>query len=127
MTVEISILKSVRSAVGLNAEDSSFDLELLMHINGSIMILQQNGIGMPIHVEDEETVWEYFKNPMQADANAMLSASKAFIFIKTKILFDPPPPSTIKYMAEAADEYLWRLRESFDVGLSEVIVEVDME
>ena len=127
MTVETSILKSVRSAVGLNAEDSSFDLELLMHINGSIMILHQNGIGMPIHVDDEETVWDDFKNPMQADANSMFSAAKTFIFIKTKILFDPPPPSTIKYMSEAADEYLWRLRESFDVGLSEVIVEVDME
>ena len=127
MTVETSILKSVRSAVGLDAEDSSFDLELLMHINGSIMILHQNGIGIPIQVEDEDAVWEDFKNPMQADANSMFSAAKTFIFIKTKILFDPPPPSTIKYMAEAADEYLWRLRESFDVGLSEVIVEVDME
>lgn len=127
MTVETSILKSVRSAVGLDAEDSSFDLELLMHINGSIMILHQNGIGMPIQVEDAEAVWEDFKNPMQADANSMFSAAKTFIFIKTKILFDPPPPSTIKYMAEAADEYLWRLRESFDVGLSGVIVEVDSE
>lgn len=127
MAVETSILKSVRSAVGLDAEDSSFDSELLMHINGSVMILHQNGIGMPIHVEDEEAVWDDFKNPLQADANSMLSAAKTFIFIKTKILFDPPPPSTIKYMAEAADEYLWRLRESFDVGLSGVIVEVDME
>lgn len=127
MTVEASILKSVRSAVGLDEEDSSFDSELLMHINGSIMILHQNGIGMPIHVEDVDTVWEDFKNPMQADANSMFSAAKTFIFIKTKILFDPPPPSTVKYMSEAADEYLWRLRESFDVGLSEVIVEEDME
>ena len=127
MAVETSILKSVRSAVGLDAEDSSFDLELLMHINGSIMILHQNGIGMPIQVEDEDAVWEDFKNPMQADANPMFSAAKTFIFIKTKILFDPPPPSTIKYMSETADEYLWRLRESFDVGLSGVIVEGDME
>lgn len=127
MTVEASILKSVRSAVGLDDEDSSFDSELLMHINGSIMILHQNGIGMPIHVEDVDTVWEDFKNPMQVDANSMFSAAKTFIFIKTKILFDPPPPSTIKYMAEAADEYLWRLRESFDVGLSGVIVDGDVE
>lgn len=126
MAVETSILKSVRSAVGLNAEDSSFDVELLMHINGSIMILHQNGIGMPIHVDDENAVWEDFKNPIQVDANPMISAAKTFVFIKTKILFDPPPPSTIKYMAEAADEYLWRLRESFDVGLSEVIVEGDV-
>ena len=127
MAAYASILKSVRSAVGLNAEDSSFDSELLMHINGSIMILHQNGIGMPIHVDDESSVWDDFKNPTQADANSMFSAAKTFIFIKTKILFDPPPPSTIKYMSEAADEYLWRLRESFDVGLSGVIVEVDME
>ena len=127
MAAYASILKSVRSAVGLNAEDSSFDSELLMHINGSIMILHQNGIGMPIHVDDESSVWDDFKNPTQADANSMFSAAKTFIFIKTKILFDPPPPSTIKYMSEAADEYLWRLRESFDVGLSGVIVEVDSE
>ena len=123
MTAEPSILKSIRIAVGLDAEDDSFDGELLMHINGGIMTLNQNGIGQPVIVMDDSATWDELKDPSQDYANEMFVAVKSYIFVKTKILFDPPPPSTIKYMSEAVDEYLWRLRESFDVGLDGLIVE----
>lgn len=129
MPAEPSILKSIRLAVGLEIEDDSFDMELLMHINGGLMTLNQNGIGRPVVVQDDTTTWDDFKNPEQIHANEMFVAVKSYIFVKTKILFDPPPPSTIKYMSEAVDEYLWRLRESYDVGLDGLIVdevEVDM-
>ena len=123
MAAEPSILKSIRNAVGLDAEDDSFDGELLMHINGGIMTLNQNGIGRPVIVMDDSSTWDELKNPSQDYANEMFVAVKSYIFVKTKILFDPPPPSTIKYMSEAVDEYLWRLRESFDVGLDGLILE----
>ena len=123
MAAEPSILKSIRNAVGLDAEDDSFDGELLMHINGGIMTLNQNGIGRPVIVMDDSSTWDELKNPSQDYANEMFVAVKSYIFVKTKILFDPPPPSTIKYMSEAVDEYLWRLRESFDVGLDGSILE----
>lgn len=123
MAAEPSILKSIRNAVGLDAEDDSFDGELLMHINGGIMTLNQNGIGRPVIVMDDSTTWDELKDPSQDYANEMFVAVKSYIFVKTKILFDPPPPSTIKYMSEAVDEYLWRLRESFDVGLDGLILE----
>ncbi len=123
MAAEPSILKSIRNAVGLDAEDDSFDGELLMHINGGIMTLNQNGIGRPVIVMDDSVTWDELKNPSQDYANEMFVAVKSYIFVKTKILFDPPPPSTIKYMSEAVDEYLWRLRESFDVGLDGLILE----
>ena len=123
MAAEPSILKSIRNAVGLDAEDDSFDGELLMHINGGIMTLNQNGIGRPVIVMDDSATWDELKSPSQDYANEMFVAVKSYIFVKTKILFDPPPPSTIKYMSEAVDEYLWRLRESFDVGLDGLILE----
>ena len=123
MAAEPSILKSIRLAVGLDAEDDSFDGELLMHINGGIMTLNQNGIGRPVIVTDDSATWDELKDPSQDYANEMFVAVKSYIFVKTKILFDPPPPSTIKYMSEAVDEYLWRLRESFDVGLDGLILE----
>lgn len=123
MAAEPSILKSIRNAVGLDAEDDSFDGELLMHINGGIMTLNQNGIGRPVIVMDDNATWDELKDPSQDYANEMFVAVKSYIFVKTKILFDPPPPSTIKYMSEAVDEYLWRLRESFDVGLDGLILE----
>ena len=42
MAAETSVLKSIRKAVGLDSEDSSFDEELLMHANTALFIINQN-------------------------------------------------------------------------------------
>lgn len=118
-----SILETVRGAMGLNAEDDSFDFELLLHINNALAVLHQNAVGVPFTVKDSLATWEELKDPLQIEGNKMFEGIKQYVFLRTKILFDPPPPSTIKYMSEAADEILWRLRESYDLPLSKEVVE----
>lgn len=109
-----SILETVRGAVGLDLEDSSFDHELVMHINAALATLRQNGVGFSIVVKDTTETWEQFRDPSQWQANEMFEQVKLFVFIKTKMMFDPPPPSIVNYMKDNVDELLWRLRESYD-------------
>ena len=113
MTYTQSILDTVRGAMGLVADDTSFDSELIIHINSNLATLYQNGVGLPITVEDSTALWSDLKD--ESKNNDMFEQIKTYIFLRTKLLFDPPPPSTAKYMDEAATELLWRLRCHYDV------------
>ena len=108
-----SILDTVRGAIGLVADDTSFDSELIIHINSNLSTLYQNGVGLPIVVEDSTALWSDLKD--DSKNNDMFEQIKTYIFLRTKLLFDPPPPSTAKYMDAAATELLWRLRCHYDV------------
>ena len=108
-----SILDTVRGAMGLVEDDTSFDSELIIHINSNLATLYQNGVGLPITVEDSTALWSELKD--ESKNNDMFEQIKTYIFLRTKLLFDPPPPSTAKYMDESATELLWRLRCHYDV------------
>ena len=113
MSYTQSILDTVRGAMGLVEDDSSFDPELIIHINSHLATLYQNGVGLPIVVEDSTALWSDLKD--ESKNNDMFEQIKTYIFLRTKLLFDPPPPTTAKYMDEAATELLWRLRCHYDV------------
>ena len=115
-----SILKGVRGALGLGIDDTSFDHELVIHINGALGTLVQNGVIKPLVVSSVDQVWDDLKDPETIEYDYMFEQVKLFVFVKTKILFDPPPPSTAKYMDDYATELLWRLRESYDVTRKDV-------
>lgn len=107
-----SILKETKDALGINEEDAAFDSELMMHINSALSILYQIGAGQPISVKNKDTKWEkFFEGTVLNQNEYILGQAKLFIFLKTKILFDPPPPSSVEYVNEAAAELLWRIRE----------------
>ena len=108
-----SILETVVEAVGLAVDDQAFHQELTLHINSALATLYQNGVGKSVVVKDYGLLWEDFKDETQVVGNEMFEQVKLYVFIKTKLLFDPPPPSTVKPMTEAGDELLWRLREQY--------------
>ncbi len=108
-----SILDTVRGAIGLVADDTSFDSELIIHINSHLATLYQNGVVLPIVVEDSTALWSELKD--ESKNNDMFEQIKTYIFLRTKLLFDPPPPKTANYMDAAATELLWRLRCHYDV------------
>ena len=107
------ILESVREGVGLTSTTSDFDTDLLMHINSSISELNQNGVGLPI-VVDKTTTWEDFQDPSQIKGNVYFQFVPLFIALNTKILFDPPPPSSVDIHKTTIDKLLWRLRVAYD-------------
>lgn len=110
-----SILKDIRNGAGLDEEDNSFDGELMIYINQALVTLNQNGIGNPVIVKDETTTWDEFKNVLQTEANKVFELCKLYVLLKTKLIFDPPPPNTARYMQRSIDETLWRLKLEYDL------------
>lgn len=116
MTLDVnkSILQDIRVAVGLSVDTVDFDTELLMHINSAIGKLNQNGVGNFLVVHNEEQKWADLQNPLQTEGNKYFASVPLFITISTKLLFDPPPPSSVQYHAQNAEQILWRLKVAYE-------------
>ena len=105
-----SILNSIKSMIGINEEDTSFDLDIIIHINSVFSILRQLGVGpeTTFGILDDKPVWDDF-----LDDNVDFNEVKTYMYLKTKLVFDPPASSTvIKAMEDNIKEYEWRLAAS---------------
>jgi hypothetical protein len=114
MNLDNSILIDIRESVGLAPTNSDFDKEIIPHINAAIGKLNQNGIGMYLVVTGDEQKWSDLKDPNQVEGNKYFSSIPLFIMVSTKILFDPPPPSSVSYHATNVSESLWRLKIAYE-------------
>lgn len=107
-----SILASIKKMLGIAEEYEPFDPDIIMHINSAIMSLTQIGVGPSdgFYIEDETTSWEDF-----VPNNKHLQAIKSYIYLKVKLLFDPPTNSTvIEAHQNMITEYEWRLRHAVE-------------
>lgn len=109
-----SILKDIRGAVGLTEDNEEFDTDLKIHINAAIGKLNQNGVGNTLLVNNDTVTWDDFINPEQTKGNELSSLIPLFVMLSTKIIFDPPPPSSVEYYSKNADEILWRLKIAYE-------------
>jgi hypothetical protein len=109
-----SVLEDVRGAVGLDRTVSDFDTDLLMHINASIGALNQNGVGNELIIMDNTSTWGDLQNPVQVNHNNYFKMVPLFIMLSTKMLFDPPPPSSVQYHQSNIDQLLWRLKIAYE-------------
>lgn len=114
MDLNKSILQDIRAAVGLDASTGDFDTDLLMYINSALGILSQNGVGNFLVVENEEQTWGNLQDPLQVEGNKSFRLIPLFVTLSTKILFDPPPPSSAQYHAAHIDQLLWRLKFAYE-------------
>lgn len=110
----VSILGSVRIALGLSMEDESFSEEIKMHLNAALSILNQNGIGKPLTITGLDAKWGDFKDDSQVEGNEYFNMIPMFVQTSIKILFDPPPPSNVQYYNNYIQELLWRLRTAYE-------------
>lgn len=115
MDLNDKILTHIKEVIGLSADDTSFDTDILTHINGSVGELNQNGVGNAI-VVDEDTTWRDLENPEQGDANDYFKMVPLFIALNTKILFDPPPPSSVEVHSAQIAKLLWRLKIAYETS-----------
>lgn len=125
MDVSKSILEDIRVSVGLESTVIDFDTDLLMHINSAIGKLNQNGVGNFIVVENDTSTWGDLQDPLQTDGNKYFKMVPLFITLSTKLLFDPPPPSSVQYHASNADELLWRLKVAYEEQLTTTTTTLD--
>jgi len=102
-----SILDSTKKNIGLDADYTAFDPDVIMHINSVFFTLNQLGIGPEagFAIEDSAAVWSDFLG-----SDPRLNAVKTYVTLRVRLLFDPPATSfTIESMERQIEELEWRL------------------
>lgn len=113
MALEPSILKSVKKNLNIAAADTSFDQDVMTHINSAFFVLNQIGVGPRggFMVDDDEDSWTAF---IGSDIN--LNAVKTFVYLSVRLVFDPPSTSYhIAAIKEQIEELLYRLKTDQEV------------
>lgn len=108
-----SILNDVKHTLGLLPEQTSFDAVVMMHINSALSTLTQLGVG-PVNgymIESENNQWDEFAD------DPRLNSVKSYIFLKTKLVFDPPGVGfVIASMERQIQELEYRINVVVDYG-----------
>lgn len=102
-----SILTSIKKQLGITEEYEHFDGDIIIHINSVFMILQQLGVGPKegFSIEGEDALWTDFTPDI-----SKLQAVKSYVYLKVRLLFDPPSNSAlIESMNNLIKELEWRL------------------
>lgn len=111
-----SILTSVKKMLGISEEYEHFDPDIIMNINSVFMVLTQLGVGPAegFKIEDKAAVWSDF-----IPDTTMLEAVKSYMYLKVKLLFDPPLSSAaMDATNRMINEFEWRLNVAVDPNAS---------
>lgn len=109
-----SILTSIKKLLGVSEDYEQFDSDIIMHINTVFLNLTQLGVGPAegFSINDTSTCWSDF---VDIDNNAQLHAIKSYVYLKVKLLFDPPLSSAVIESTNCMiSELEWRLNVAVD-------------
>ena len=124
MSTSTSILDSTKKILGIAPEYKAFDLDIITHINSVFATLQQLGVG-PVEgfmIEDETDTWDTFLGGV-----IPLNQVKTYMFMRTKLVFDPPPNSFgISSMNDQIKEMEWRMMVLVDPPVPVVVPLLDL-
>lgn len=107
-----SILTSIKKVLGIHEEDTSFDVDLIMHINTVFMILRQMGIGPSkgFNISGSYDNWSDYLSD-----SILIESVKTYVALKVKLMFDPPASSAIiEAINRTITELEWRLNVQAD-------------
>lgn len=103
-----SILNTTKKSLGIDPSDDSFDQDIIPIINTTIFSLSQIGVG-PTHGFTVTTIDDKWTDYLTNIA-INLEAVKTYIYLKTKLVFDPPTNSTvIENINNNLKELEWRM------------------
>lgn len=107
-----SILDTTKKALGLDATNTEFDVDIIMHINSVFSTLNDLGIGPAegFAIEDATPTWDDY-----IPANPRYNSVQSYMYLKVRMLFDPPATSFhITAIQKQIDEYEWRLNVKYE-------------
>ena len=110
--MEYSILNTIKKMLGLDANYTAFDTDIIVHINSALMTLTQLGVGSPLgfSITSSLATWQDF-----IGTASDLEAIKSFVYLKTRLAFDPPATSFVLEAIKAMiSEYEWRINVQVD-------------
>lgn len=105
--METSILLTIKKMLGLDPDYDAFDTSIAVNINAVLMTLNQLGVGPTecFTIIDATETWEQFLG-----VATNLEAVKTYIYLATKLLFDPPASSfVLASMEKQIAMFEWRL------------------
>lgn len=120
--MENSILTSTKKILGVAANYTTFDPDIITHINAALSSLNQLGIGptLGFGIEDDSAVWAELTLPLN-----QLSMVRAYIYMKVRMMFDPPTTSFhIEAMNKQIAEFEFRLNVNRENLIPQPVVEV---
>ena len=101
-----SILVSIKKMLGIDESYPHFDADIIMNINSVFLILNQLGVGPeePFMITGSDEEWSDFVT------EGSLEAVKTYIFLRVKVIFDPPTSSfVLDAYNKRIDELEWRM------------------
>lgn len=100
------ILEDTKKVLGIANTDVSFDVDILMHVSSVFSTLNQLGLGPEIGFDvDADSTWSEF-----IDDDAKLNAIRTYVYLRVRLLFDPPATSFhINAIQDQIKELEWRL------------------
>lgn len=109
-----SILTSIKKLIGPTEDDTSFDVDIIMHINSAFFRLNQLGVGPSegFSITDKTKTWEEF-----LVARKDLEAVKSYVYQKVRLLFDPPQSAfLVEALKESIKEFEWTINVQAEGG-----------
>lgn len=107
VSVDDSILNSVKKLIGPDYDYGPFDRDLIMHINSAFMILNQIGLGpqKPYRISGSDQVWTDFMSDIENYQSVI-----DYVYLRCRLIFDPPSSSfVLSSLKEQQQELEWRL------------------
>lgn len=132
MNNEESILIYVKKLLGIQEDYTHFDPDVIYGINAAFGVLTQLGVGPEegFMISDDSAKWNDFVSD-----TSRLSLIKPYVYLKTRLLFDPPSSNTLidsinktiseyefrLYVASDGDEAFPKLLDEINKGLDVII------
>lgn len=110
-----SILISIKKLLGITEEDTSFDTDIVIHINSVFSELTQIGFGPKegYFITGKDNLWSEVIQDKKT-----LEMIKTYIYLKVKIIFDPPlSSSTLETYKQEVQRYEWRINSEVESKL----------
>lgn len=102
-----SILISIKKMLGLEQDFTSFDTDIIININSALMVLNQLGVGpnTGFMITSSTETWDRF-----LFGRTDLESIKTFIYLKVRLVFDPPTNSfLVDAIKNQIEELSWRI------------------
>lgn len=106
-----SILTSTKKALGIGESYLAFDPDVIMHINSVLAILHQLGIGPDegYQIDGDSQTWSDFFGD-----DPRLNFIKSYVYLKVRLLFDPPTGTVLESFNRQISELEWRINVAVD-------------
>ena len=114
VNISDSILSSVKKLIGINEEDESFDLDIMLNINAASSTLYQLGVlQKPYTVTSKE---DSYDDLLPGASEDVVNQVKMYFVYKTRLGFDTTglTGAMIEIVKELIKEAEWRLMVTFN-------------